>query len=273
MDHKERRTAPTAKRPDAKAKTSWEPVQKWYDKAVGQEGHYYHRHIILPRLLKHWKLEKMPQASVLDLACGQGILARHLPKHVEYLGVDASPSLIKAAKSHDPQDKHLYQVADITKPMHIPDQEFTHAAIILALQNLEDPQNALLNASKLLRNGGRLALILNHPCFRIPRQSSWGIDEKKRLQYRRVDSYMSEHIIPIQAHPGEAKAETVTTSYHWPLSSLTKWLFDSNFSIRLIEEWCSDKESTGSKAKMENRARDEFPLFMALFAEKMESKK
>ncbi len=28
--------------------TSWQKVSRWYNDAVGEEGHYYHQHLILP---------------------------------------------------------------------------------------------------------------------------------------------------------------------------------------------------------------------------------
>lgn len=246
--------------------TSWEPVKEWYDQSVGVDGHYYHRQIILPMLLKAWSLK--PGDSVLDLACGQGILARQLPGQVPYVGVDISPSLIKAAQAHDKNKAHNYLVGDISKPLPLDKLDFSHAAIILALQNVAAPEKALVQAAKHLRADGHLSLVINHPCFRIPRQSSWGVDEAKKLQYRRIELYMSSLKIPIQAHPGKPSNETETLSFHWPLSQLTYWLREAGFLIVDIEEWCSDKESSGAKAKMENRARLEFPLFMSILAKK-----
>ena len=43
-------------------------------------------------------------------------------------------------------------------------------------------------------------------------------------------------------------------------------LQQAGFVIQLIEEWGSDKSSVGSAARMENRSRQEFPLFLALKA-------
>jgi hypothetical protein len=43
-------------------------------------------------------------------------------------------------------------------------------------------------------------------------------------------------------------------------------LRNAGFVITRIEEWTSDKESEGKAAKQENRARAEFPLFMAIQA-------
>lgn len=241
--------------------TSWEPVQKWYKNIVDEEGHYFHKQIILPGVLK-----LMGQASaVLDLACGTGVLANTLPAAVEYMGIDISPSFIKAAAQKDKNPHHHYQVADVTKPLKLKKSDFTHAALILAAQNLECPKAAFQNAANHLQNGGGLIVVLNHPCFRIPRQSSWGVDEGKKIQYRRIDRYMTEMQIPIQAHPGK-KDSPSTLSFHYPLASIVNWLAESGFVIEHMEEWCSDKQSTGKNAKMENRSRSEIPMFLALRA-------
>lgn len=257
-----------SQKPTSLAKTSWEKVNTWYDGAVGQDGHYYHKNVILPKLLKSWNLEKK-EGAVLDLACGQGVLARHLPENISYVGVDASSSLIQAAKQYDLNKNHQYLVGDITKPLKIEKNSFTHAIILLALQNLESPAFAIRNAAEALKKGGLLTLVINHPYFRIPRQTSWGIDEARKIQYRRLDCYMTTLKIPIQTHPGKPKSIAGTFSYHWPLHEMTGWLSKNGLFIENIEEWCSDKKSTGSKAKMEDRARDEFPLFMMIQARKL----
>lgn len=244
-------------------KTSWESSAKWYDDVVGKEGHYYHQNVILPNLLENLKGKKI---HLLDLCCGQGILSRALPKHVEYVGVDISPSLIQSAKSRAKNPKHKFLVSDATKKLPLPKAEFTDVVCILALQNIQDPLLALKNAADHLKNSGRLHLVLNHPCFRIPRQSHWGIDEPKKLQYRRIDSYLSEQKIPIQTHPGKKGVKTY--SFHHSLSAYSKMLFEAGFVIEELDEWVSDKKSTGGRARMENRARKEFPLFLSLMCRK-----
>ncbi len=246
-------------------KTSWESSAKWYDESVGGKGHYYHEKVIFPKLLLLMKLDK--NSKVLDLACGQGVLARKLPKNILYAGVDVSKSLIRIAKERT-KGNHQFYMHDVTKPFNLPFQDFTHATIILALQNLKDPLQPLKNAHDHLIKGGKLSIVLNHPCFRIPRQSHWGIDEEKRLQYRRLDSYLSSQEIPIQMHPGK-KGQSQTVSFHHPLSIYMRFLKEAGFVIEELEEWVSDKKSTGSKAQMENRARREFPLFLTLICHKL----
>ena len=246
--------------------TSWEPVQKWYRDIVGDEGHYYHQQIILPGVMRLLDLKK--ESTLLDLGCGDGILARHVPKTLKYVGLDAAPSFIKAAKEANPSPHHHFDVADATKPLPIKDQQFTHSTVILALQNMENPEAVLKNLAKHLVTGGKLVIVMNHPCFRIPRQSSWQIDDQKKLQYRRIDRYFTPLDIPIQAHPGKGGASATTVSFHHPISSYSHWLKNSGMFIADMEEWCSDKVSTGGAAKMENRSRQEFPLFLAILAER-----
>lgn len=244
--------------------TSWQQVSGWYNNLVRDEGHYYHK-LIIPECLKLLKLDK--NSSVLDLACGQGVLARHLPSGIYYTGIDSSESLIKSALIQDKNKLHHYAVGDLTKPVPLEKNNYTHAAIILALQNIADPLKVLQTAALHLKVNGKMIIILNHPCFRIPRQSSWGIDESNKMQYRKINRYMTPLKIPITMHPGKQKSP-VTWSFHFPLSVYSDYLSLSGFVIERLEEWTSDKLSVGKAARMENRARSEFPLFLAILARK-----
>jgi hypothetical protein len=77
---------------------------------------------------------------------------------------------------------------------------------------------------------------------------------------------MSPLAIPVSMHPGSKPGET-TWSFHFPLSSYISMMTASGFVIDALEEWTSDKESErGRTGKMENRARAEFPLFLAIRA-------
>jgi ubiquinone/menaquinone biosynthesis C-methylase UbiE len=219
---------------------------------------------VLPNSLRLLNLKA--ENSLLDLGCGQGVLERSLPRGVRYAGVDASSSLIQSARK---KSKQPFYIADITQPLPIKEAPFTHATLILVTQNLEHPQAAFKNAYDHLKPQGKLLIVMNHPCFRIPRQSSWGVDEPKKLQYRRVDLYMSSLKIPIQTHPGKKEDSSLTWSFHHPLSFYFKALSETGFVIQTVEEWISDKKSTGGKASMENRSRKEFPLFLALLATKL----
>jgi ubiquinone/menaquinone biosynthesis C-methylase UbiE len=248
--------------------TSWETSSSWYDKLVGAKGHYYHQQLIIPGVLNILEREKRVQPHILDLACGQGVLSRHLPKGIKYLGIDASESLIHAAKGY-PIKGHQYFLHDLSHPLSLPYQEFTHATCILAVQNFAHPLTLFKTAHAHLKPGSPFICVLNHPCFRIPRQSSWGIDAEKKWQYRRVDRYMSPLKIPIQTNPSQEGKSESTLTFHLPLSEYTQLLKQAGFVIDYMEEWCSDKKSTGKNAQMENKSRLEFPLFLTLVAKKV----
>jgi len=247
-------------------KTSWGKVAKWYEKIVGDSGHYYHENVILPNIRKILTIK--PNEHVLDLGCGQGVYERTIPKDVYYTGIDISPELIQQAKKSSLSKIHDFFVADITKPLPVPVGSIDHAISILALQNTSSAETAIKNAAQTLKEGGDLTFVLNHPCFRIPRQSSWGTDLQSKLEYRRVNRYLSPLEIPINAHPGD-KNSPLTWSYHEPLNYYFHALKDSGLSVIDLQEWTSDKESKGSASKMENRARSEFPLFLAIKAVKL----
>jgi len=205
------------------------------------------------------------QKSLIDLGCGQGVLARHLPESIEYVGVDLSKKLIDEAKRTTKKKNCTFYVADATaKKLPLEKNDFTSAACILALQNMEHGEGLVQSAARHLKDAGELLLVLNHPCFRIPRQSGWGVDEKASQQYRRINAYMSPMKIPLQINPGKGAKSEIFHSYHHPMSEIMLWLKKAGFFIHSLEEWISDKKSLGVKAGMEDRARREIPLFLAL---------
>jgi SAM-dependent methyltransferase len=244
--------------------TSWQSVAGWYDSLVGDKGSYYHEKLVIPGVMN--LLSNVGHSSVLDLGCGQGILGRAIGVGILYQGVDLSKALINSAKMRDNSANHKYTVGDITKKLPIEKDDFDVATCILSLQNVTDPAEVIKVASEHLRDTGRFVLVLNHPCFRIPRQSAWGIDEKQNVQYRRITRYLSAMKIPIAAHPGKGNDSSVTWANHFSLSELSGYLEAAGFLIEKIEEWKSDKKSQGAAATRENRSREEIPLFMAVKA-------
>ena len=244
--------------------TSWDNSGQWYNKLVGDSGHYYHQQVILPRVTALLKLSA--DNRILDLGCGQGVLARHIPAAVYYTGVDLAKNLIAFAKQHDKNTKHEYLVADATRSLPL-EKTYTHAVAILSLQNMENQEAAIAEVGKHIQQNGRFLFVLNHPCFRIPRQSGWGVSESKQ-QYRYINRYQTPMKIPITMHPG-AKQSAMTWSFHFPLASYAQFLSKNGFVIETMEELVSDKESAGKAAKMENRARAEIPLFLIIVAKKL----
>jgi ubiquinone/menaquinone biosynthesis C-methylase UbiE len=248
-----------------KQSSSWGKSSKWYGKLVGTEGHYYHQHVILPTLLKMISLNK--QSTVLDVGCGQGIFERAIDEVLEYWGIDVSGSLIAQAKNMAKHPHSRFSIDDACLSLRVPDHHFSHAVVILALQNMKDPHTVIANISRALTDSGELYFVLNHPCFRIPRQSGWEIDEQTKQQRRWITRYLTPMTIPVLMHPGQSHSES-TVSFHHSLSDYMEILRANGFVITDIKELTSDKESVGKASKMENRSRNDIPLFMILKAQK-----
>jgi hypothetical protein len=90
------------------------------------------------------------------------------------------------------------------------------------------------------------------------------------MEYRRIDHYTSELQIPILTPP-MAQSKIYTQTWHRPLEKYVQALTGAGLVIDGLEEWISNKESRpGKRAKAENRARREIPLFLAIRARLIE---
>jgi ubiquinone/menaquinone biosynthesis C-methylase UbiE len=243
-------------------RTDWGQVATWYDKLVGEAGSEYHREVVLPGVLR--LLAPQKGQRVLDVACGQGVLCRLLAeKGCEVTGVDMGRDLVDLAKQRGPASIH-YHVADAKELSFLPEGHFDQAACVLAIQNINPIQPVFAGVARTLKPGGRFVLAMMHPHFRGPKETHWGWDEKEAVQYRRVDRYLMPRKIPIVTHPGQSH-DQYTWSFHKPLEAYVKAMRNAGLLMDALEEWPSHKKSTsGPKARAENIAREEIPMFLAI---------
>lgn len=253
------------KKSSPRTQTSWEGVSDWYKENVGEQGHFYHRTVVIPGAIKLLNLKS--QDKLLDLACGQGVLERAIPVETKYVGIDISKSLVEAARSQAKLNSQFY-VSDVSRKLPVNEKDFTHASIILALQNIENFNGVIENAATHLKDKGRFLVVINHPYFRIPKHTDWQTDYKSFVQYRRVFRYSTPFKIEINMSPSKGQKGDKTLSFHRSLADYSAALSQKGFVIEKIEEWHSNKKSQGKMAKVEDRAREEFPMFMAILARK-----
>lgn len=260
---------PPRKRPRKPAPTSWDPVAAWYDKLVGESGSDYHRNVILPAALR--LLGPVAGRSVIDLCCGQGVLAGPLLEAgaTRFTGIDASKRLIQAARKRHGRDPRVrFLVADATKPGEWEDAGHDAAACLMAVHDVDDLDGLCARLAGSLKPGGRAVLVFMHPCFRVPRQTHWGWDNDQKVQFRRVDRYVSPIEIPIATHPGKDTGEQ-TVFHHRPLAEVLNALGKAGLAVTACEEPCSHRRSQpGPFSKAEHRAAAEIPVFLALQAVK-----
>ena len=245
-----------------KKKTSWGHVSGWYDKLIERGEDTYQKQVILPNLVRLMEIKK--GETVLDLACGQGFFSRELSKlgaHV--IGADISHELITLARSQSPKNIQ-FEVSRADKLSFLKNNSIDTIVIVLAIQNIENIDEVLKECGRVLKQNGRFFIVMNHPAFRVPKESSWGWDQKLKTQYRRVDRYLSEVTAKIVMNPG-ARTSVHTISFHRSPQFYFKKFSKNGFAVTRLEEWISHRKSEkGPRAMAEDHARKEIPLFLCL---------
>lgn len=246
-----------------KISTSWGKSAEWYDETIAKDDSYQNK-VILPNLLR--LMEIKPGEKILDVGCGTGFFAAEFLKAgAKVTGIDIGEELLVIARKNFPKAEFRTASAEA---LPFENGIFDKAVFVLSLQNMADMKKAISEASRTLKTNGKIFFVLNHPAFRIPGESSWGWDSEKNVQYRRLDSYLSEKKSKIQMHPG-ARPNDFTYSFHVPLQYYFKLFNKNGLVVERLEEWTSHtKTPTGPRAAAENRARAEFPLFLALVVDK-----
>ncbi len=253
-----------------KKDTSWGKVAGWYDELLENKDGTYQKDVILPNLMRLANPQK--GEKIIDIACGQGFFSRALDEAgASVTGADIAKELIGLARLHSPKSIH-YEVAPADSLSFAPNGSFDKAIIVLALQNIENLHEAVREAYRVLKPGGTFYIVLNHPSFRVLKNSSWQWDESGKGQYRRIDAYMSDMRHRIEMNPGASNPgdKRFTVSFHRPLQVYAKSLSKAGFMIGRLEEWISHKQSNpGPRATEENRIRKEIPLFLMIEAKKL----
>ncbi|MEA2572961.1 MAG: hypothetical protein QOH93_259 [Chloroflexia bacterium] len=247
--------------------TSWDAVAHWYDNWVGEEGSEHHREVVVPTLLA--LLDPQPGESVLDIGCGQGVLAPYVAKaRARYTGVDASPRLIEMARRRHGKDGRflLGDAHNLSGIQVLKEGGYDAVTFLLSLQDMDPLESVLASAVWALKPGGRLVALLIHPAFRIPRQSGWGWDEGRKLQYRRVDRYLTPLLVPIKRLDGSRP----THSFHRPVSAYINAMSACGLVVDNMLEVPAHKVKAprAGDDKAAELARREIPLFLGLRARK-----
>lgn len=245
--------------------SGWDALAHWYDGWVGADGSEHHRRLAIPATLDLLGLKT--GETLLDLGAGQGVFAPYVKQAgALYTGVEISRKLWTIAR-HRHGTSGSFICGDARQLPRLPGlkpKQFDAVVFLLSIQDM-NPLDAVLNsASWALRDGGRLVMLMTHPCFRVPRQSGWGHDSGRNLRFRRVDTYLTPLEVPMKAY-GKRRSG-VSISFHRPLSHYINGLAICGLFVDALEEITTYEDGS---TRAERRANAEIPLFVGLRARKL----
>jgi demethylmenaquinone methyltransferase / 2-methoxy-6-polyprenyl-1,4-benzoquinol methylase len=112
---------------------------------------------------RRWRAETVAQAvrhgdRVLDACCGTGDLAAAALRAgaAEVVGLDFSEAMLERARAKEP---HVEWVRGDVLALPFPDESFDAATVGFGVRNVEDLEAGLRELRRVLRPGGRLAIL------------------------------------------------------------------------------------------------------------------
>lgn len=233
-------------------RAAWEEGAAAFVAWARKPGHdsYWHFHRDM-----FCELVPSPGRRTLDLGCGEGRLSRHLKAlgH-EVVGVDASATMLAAARDADPEiEAHLADASALP----FPDGGFDCVVAFMSLQDVDDLEGAVREAARVLEAGGRLCLAIVHPLNSAGSFEGDAADSPFVIRDSYLDcSYYADHLV-------RDGLEITFTSAHRPLDAYTEALARAGLLIERLREPAVPEHAI---TKPRSRRWQRLPLFMHLRA-------
>jgi ubiquinone/menaquinone biosynthesis C-methylase UbiE len=214
-------------------KAAYDQIAEWYDEYIttGSQGDLF-ADLVIPSLLQ--LAGDVEGQRLLDLACGQGVVARELARRgAIVIGLDISAQLLEIANRHE-QTEPLgitYIQDDAQELNSVAGAIFEGVVCNMALMDIPDVQATFQNVRRVLVPGGWFVLCVTHPCFQTPGSRWVGSSEGK--VFRHVRDYFVEGFWRSD-NPAGVRARV--GAYHRTFSSYVNTLVDCGFAIERIVE-------------------------------------
>lgn len=219
----------------------WDHKAEFWDRKMG-EGNLFHRHLVAPAVER--LLSPRPGESILDVACGNGLVARHLARlGAQIVATDVSQRFLDRARQRTTEhaDRIEYRRIDATDEaqlLALGERRFDAAVCTMALMDIPTIQPLLSALSRLLKLGGRFVFAVPHPCY-----NSSGITMLAEQEDRGGDLVTTHAIkvfdylhVPPQKGTGMPGEPAPHYYFHRPLSVLCADCFAAGFALDGLEE-------------------------------------
>ena len=130
--------------------------QNFWDKNAGRYDRFMRKDAAAYERLYELLRPVVRQKTVLDLATGTGVIAKHIVRYADHIeATDASQKMIEQAKQGVKSAKLYFSVQDM---FHLPyaDQSFDVVIVVNALHIVPEPEKALSEIRRVLKDDGVL---------------------------------------------------------------------------------------------------------------------
>ena len=217
-------------------KKEWdESAESWVDFVRGGKD-YYRYGLNNPAAFK--MIGDVRGQVILDLACGEGYNTRILArKGAQLVGVDFSEKLIEFARQKENEEKLgiAYYVMDATNLREFMDNHFDLVTCFMALQDIENYEEAIAEVARVLKNRRRLVFSIPHPCFETI--------TLKRKRISAAERYFGTVKYPIQWNMERLAKPFRTTSFHRTLTDYFEVLYRNKLFVSRVVEPKLTKEA------------------------------
>lgn len=211
------------------AESTYDDIAEWYDSWVGthsmSEDPFYSAVETL--------IGEPSGRRILDLACGQGRVARHLASRgASVVGIDLSANLLTIARRHEEAEPRRieYRQTDARSLDGIADGAFDGVVCHMALMDIPDLDPTLKSVARILRPGGWFVFSILHPCYHTAHSGDVALPEGTA---RAIRGYFAEGYWRSDTRsgpPGKVGA------YHRTLSTYVNALTDAGLLLERLSE-------------------------------------
>lgn len=221
----------------------WNAKAAFWDEQMGEEGNAFQRLLVGPATERLLALRA--DELVLDVACGNGAMARRLAAiGARVVACDFSEVFIERARARttvELGERITYTVADATNEgqlLALAEGRFDAVVCNMAFMDIAALAPLLRAALRLLKPQGRFVFCVTHPCFNHPSHHKLAEEEDRGGQI--VVTYSiktARYLRPTVAKGGGMPGEPEPHYYfHRSLSDLLAECFGAGFVLDGLEE-------------------------------------
>lgn len=207
---------------------SWAEMEDWWREELASDPAY--ETDVTPMALALLEVS----GRLLDVGCGEGRLMRTLAAHgADVVGVDLLVGLLETARDHGDVVR-----GGLPSLGMFGDDVFDGAVMCLVLEHIADHRTLFAELGRVVRPGGQLALIVNHPTFTAPESAP--IQDRDEVLWR-TGRYLTT------GHTDEPVGGVQVRFHHRPMGVLLTDASSAGWDLeRVVERGVSETQVTAN---------------------------